>query len=131
MPEATQSAQLFLRVLRGLRGVDDHRYALAELNDLLTCWSRFELSAAVNAMGVPCEVGGLSPFLQNYVAAMVETAALRKKMLAPDWVRDVDPLSKPYFASSMKALRPYLLQCSPVLFKRRNLFVDATLGDRV
>ncbi len=28
-------------------------------------------------------------------------------------------------------LRTYLLRSSPVAFKRRNLFVDATVGDRV
>ena len=36
-----------------------------------------------------------------------------------------------WFASELKSLRLHLLTKSPAPFRRRNLFVDSTLGDRV
>jgi hypothetical protein len=43
----------------------------------------------------------------------------------------VKPLERPWFASSLKSLRLHLLTASPPPFRRRNLFVDSTIGDRV
>jgi len=37
----------------------------------------------------------------------------------------------PWFAVPFPSLRPYLLRVSPVAFKRRNIFIDSTVGDRV
>ena len=73
----------------------------------------------------------LSLFQQNYLAAMVEQAAAQRGVEPPAWVRDVPPLETPYFASGLRTLRQYLMAVSPVPFKRRNLFIDATIGDRV
>lgn len=103
------------------------RFALAELNDLL---AGLAAGAFADAVG-DVDLRGLSPFLQNYVAAMVEQAAHLKAVRPPAWTRDVEPLELPYFAVPFERLRPHLLRSSPVAFKRRNLFVDATIGDRV
>jgi hypothetical protein len=62
---------------------------------------------------------------------MVEHAALQKGVSPPEWAHDVEPLKAPAFAVPFPRLRSYLLLSSPVAFKRRNLFVDATVGDRV
>jgi hypothetical protein len=40
-------------------------------------------------------------------------------------------LPQPVFGSELKALRLHLLTNSPPAFRRRNIFIDATLGDRV
>lgn len=122
------AAARFHRLLDELRaGGVDHRFALAALNDLLAPLVPEELAAAV----ADADLEGLSPFLQNYVAAMVEQAAWRRGVSPPAWAREVEPLAEPYFAAPLKSLRPHLLRASPVAFKRRNLFVDSTIGDRV
>jgi hypothetical protein len=46
-------------------------------------------------------------------------------------VREVPPLEEPHFATTLEGLRLHLLQVSPVPFKRRNIFIDSSLGDRV
>ncbi|HEX5419237.1 MAG TPA: hypothetical protein VFY39_04490 [Gammaproteobacteria bacterium] len=100
---------------------------MAALNDFLTELMSAQFQEAVAV----AEIAELSPLLQNYVAAMVEQAAYRKGQLPPSWVRDVAPLEEPYFAVPFRRLRPHLLRASPVPFKRRNIFVDAGIGDRV
>lgn len=117
----------FAEILRALLTDASRRFALAELNDYLHACAPVEFSAAV-AQAPP---GGLSPLLRNYVAAMVEQAAGQKNVSPPMWVRDVAPLTEPYFATPLKSLRPHLLRAAPIPFKRRNIFVDASVGARV
>jgi len=83
-----------------------------------------------DAVSVPPSAG-LSPYLRNYVAAMVEHAAARKGVDPPAWVRDIESLPDPHFPTPLKSVRMHLLRTSPVAFKRRNIFVDAAVGDRV
>ena len=122
-----QSRSRFAELLALLGDDADHRYVLAELNDLLSEQSAAELRDAVST--APPE--RLSAFLRNYVAAMVEQAAHIKGVPPPPWARDIAPLDAPYFAVPLMALRLHLLRASPVPFKRRNLFVDSALGARV
>jgi uncharacterized protein (DUF1778 family) len=117
----------FAKLLRLLPDEGERRFALAELNDLLAGLSRAELLEAVSeAPG-----GDLSPYLQNYVAAMVEQAAQLKGVSPPAWLADIEPLTKPHFVVPLPGLRLHLLRASPVPFRRRNLFVDSGVGDRV
>ena len=116
-------------IVRAIRDARDPRYALAELNDLLTGLTGAQLAEALAAP--PEELWRLSPLFQNYVAAMVEQASAQRAVPPPPWVRDVPPLAEPYFAAPLKNLRLHLLRAAPVPFKRRNLFVDAGVGDRV
>ena len=102
-------------------------HALAALNDLLTGLAPDAFNAALD----DADPGALPPLWQNYVAAMVELAASRQGVPPPPWVADVEPLEEPWFATPLKRLRPHLLRASPVPFRRRNLFIDASLGDRV
>jgi hypothetical protein len=100
---------------------------LAALNDLLTCLDPDEVSDVV---GTAADVK-LPARLSCLVAAMVEHAAYRKRVPVPRWVAEVPPLDQPYFATELTSLRLHLLAHSPPAFRRRNVFVDATLGDRV
>ena len=117
----------FAELLRLLGIAEEERYALAELNDLLTRLAPGELRDAVEH----ADVGRLSPFLRNYVAAMVEQASHIKRVPPPAWTAQIPPLDVPWFATPMKGLRLHLMRASPVPFKRRNIFVDASIGSRV
>lgn len=124
-----QDAQTrFARLLEVLRADDQPSFALAELNDLLSGLTPAELGSAVEH----ADLAGLTPYLRNYVAAMVELAAHQRDVPPPAWVRDVEPLEMiPHFATSLAGLRLHLLRASPVPFKRRNIFIDSSIGDRV
>ena len=117
----------FEELLTLLRDGTERRYALAELNDLLSALAPTELREAV----AHADLAHLSPFLRNYVAAMVEQASYLKRVRPPSWTAQVEPLGTPWFATPLASLRLHLLRASPVPFKRRNLFVDAAVGDRV
>ena len=117
----------FAEILRALQIDSSRRFALAELNDFLHACAPVAFSAAV----AQTPAGNLSPLLQNFVAAMVELAASQKNVSPPVWVRDVEPLAEPYFATPLKSLRTHLLLAAPIPFKRRNIFVDASIGARV
>jgi len=126
---AGRSSQLpFTRLLEALRDGDPPSFVLAELNDLLSGLTAGDLRIAVEH----ADLTGLTPYLQNYVAAMVELAAHRRDIPPPAWVRDVAPLEmEPHFATPLAGLRLHLLRASPVPFKRRNIFIDSSIGDRV
>jgi hypothetical protein len=125
LPEARLQ---FARLLEALRDDERPSFALAELNDLLSGLTAGELGSAVEH----ADLAELTPYLRNYVAAMVELAAHRLDVPPPAWVRDVEPLeTTPHFATSLASLRLHLLRTSPVPFKRRNIFIDSSIGDRV
>jgi hypothetical protein len=103
------------------------RSALAELNSMLTAFTPGELRAAVADAPPP----GLTPLLLNYVAAMVEYACAKHSLDPPPWTRAVAPLAEPIFGTTLQSLRLHLLTHSPPPFRRRNIFIDSTLGARV
>ena len=105
----------------------DPSYPLAELNDLLTNLSRDEFQAAV--AGRPQTE--LEPYMSNYLAAMVELAAQAKGLIPPEWVASIPLQEQPMFGSDLMSLRLHLLTQSPPPFRRRNIFIDASIGDRV
>jgi len=121
-PAAAALADLVRQLAR-----EDDRYVLSEVHDLLASLAPAEFTTAVARL----DVGRLPPWLRNYVTAMIEHAAHQKGEPPPAWAEDVTPLERPWFAVTFPRLRPYLLRAAPVAFKRRNLFVDATVGDRV
>ena len=123
-----QTATRFAEILERLAQGEDSRFALAELNDLLSDLAPAQFSRAVGDAPL---LRRASRFHQNYVAAMVELAAERKQVPPPHWTRDVSPLEAPHFAVPMMSLRLHLLRASPTAFKRRNIFIDSSLGDRV
>jgi len=117
----------FQELVRALRGPQGPSFALAEINSLLSKLTTDELrEATTSAPAVE-----LSPFLANYVAAMVETACESHGLRVPAWVRSIPALESPAFGSTLQRLRLHLLAHSPAAFRRRNIFIDASLGDRV
>lgn len=124
LPEA---GARFAELLDRLRAAEDRHHAFAELIDLLVEIPAAELGVAL----AEAVLDGLSPLVQNQVAAMVEQAADQKGVRPPRWVSDVEPLTEPHFATDLRSLRLYLLLASPVPFRKRNLFVDSGVGDRV
>jgi anti-sigma factor RsiW len=103
------------------------RFALAELNSFLSRLGAGELRAAV-AFPPPA---GLRTMHSNYIAAMVEYASAHNGIAPPHWTSAIAPLAEPTFGSELKSLRLYLLTHSPPPFRRRNIFIDASLGARV
>lgn len=104
---------------------DEQTTALNGLNTLLTGLSGDALLDAVQSE----PAARLTPFLSNYVAAMVETACAKSRVPAPHWTTHVARLDDPYFASSLQSLRLHLLVSSPPAFRQRNIFIDSSLGD--
>ena len=102
------------------------RFALAELSTWLASLGTAELEEAV-ASPPP----SLTPHLANYVGAMVEYVCARAGIAPPQWTRAVEPLAEPAFGSELLSLRLYLLSHSPPPFRRRNIFIDSTVGSRV
>lgn len=117
----------FQELVKAVAHDHERRYALAELNDLLTGLTSGELADAIGeAPSLP-----RSPYWSNYVAAMVGQAAHQKHIPAPKWLAEIEPLPEPRFAAPLASLRLHLLRVSPVPFRRRNIFVDSAVGDRV
>ena len=99
-------------------------YPLAAIDDLLTRAPGEEIESLPRPSID-------DPYRLNYVTAMVELAANRAGVVPPLWTSDVTPLSAPVFIDPSLALRPHLLTASPPPFRRRNIFIDSSLGDRV
>ncbi|MBY0506678.1 MAG: hypothetical protein K2X03_22355 [Bryobacteraceae bacterium] len=110
--------------LAGELGKEKPAFLLAEINDLLTSASASEIDS-LRAPAID------DAYLANYVAAMVEQAAHRQGRRPPQWTANVAPLTQPVFAVPWMSLRAHLLLESPIPFRRRNIFIDATIGDRV
>jgi hypothetical protein len=102
-------------------------FGLAELSSLLASWTAAELRDAIAAP----PTAALTSFLSNYIAAMIEQACERRSVRVPAWVRAIAPLPEPAFGSTLKNLRLHLLTHSPPPFRRRNIFIDSSVGDRV
>ncbi len=120
------SRALFLRCVANLNG-ESGRFALAEINDLLTPMTGAELLKVTGSR----PSARLDPYMENYLCALIETAAHRAGVIPPSWVKAVPPLPAPVFGTPLESLRLHLLTHSPPAFRRRNIFIDATLGARV
>jgi hypothetical protein len=119
-------ARRFRDLTEACRDPEGARFALAELNSWLA-----SLAAGALQEAVASPPSGLTPYLANYVAAMVEYACVQHGVAPPAWTRAIAPLTEPVFGSALMSLRLYLLSHSPAPFRRRNIFIDATVGARV
>ena len=117
----------FDRLVDRARGPET-AYALAALHDFLAALGRHEFARAVE--GDPLRRADAAQ-LANYVAAMVEHASVNLGLRPPSWTTSVKSLDAPWFASNLASLRLHLLFNAPAAFRARNLFVDATVGDRI
>jgi uncharacterized protein (DUF1778 family) len=117
----------FAEMVDACRDATGVRFALAELNEWLAKLAGPELREAVAAP----PPHNLAPYVANYVAAMVEYACARRALAPPSWTRAIPPLAEPVFGSTLASLRLHLLTHSPAPFRRRNLFIDSSVGARV
>ncbi len=106
---------------------ESRSYIFAELHDFLNGLTTNQL---IKAVELPPSVP-LGEFSANYLAAMIEFSCVSNSISLPAWLNDIEPLEEPWFASSLVGLRLYLLTHSPSAFRRRNLFIDSTIGDRI
>jgi len=124
LPDARAEFQAIVTALGSEHSIS---HQLATLNDLLCRWDDLTLLSAV---GDPPQ-HPLTPYLMNYVAAMIEYVCGIRKLATPAWTRKIEALSEPHFGVELRSLRLHLLQSSPPPFRRRNIFIDSTVGDRV
>ena len=118
-------AASFVRLTAELASAVRISYLLAELNDLLTGTPGEKIAA----LPPPAPIG--DAYRLNYVTAMVELAAHRAGVTPPLWTSTVAPLDAPVFVDPSLNLRAHLLTASPPPFRRRNIFIDSSIGDRV
>jgi hypothetical protein len=117
----------FERLVSACADPETLRFALSALGRWLETLDRRELAEAVAARPALDREG----YVANYIAAMVETASVSSGVSPPAWVATIAALREPVFGSALEALRLHLLTHSPPPFRRRNLFIDASLGERV
>jgi hypothetical protein len=115
--------------------------SLAEVAELVLnghgfdhCLANFldEFYARPSAEALVAEPALLAPALGQtgqvqdaYLAATAEELARARQFPFPDWTAaDSRKLHRPWFASSLGALRAVLLLESPAAFRQRNLFVS-------
>jgi uncharacterized protein (DUF1778 family) len=122
-------ARRFTQLIEACRATRSERFALAELNGWLATLSPSELRDALGEP--PTALARLTPFVANYVAAMVEYACAARNVASPAWTRTIVPLPEPAFGTTLASLRLHLLTRSPAPFRRRNVFIDATVGAQV
>ena len=120
-------AAAFQEAIAALTGPGEPSFALAEVNALLSSFTAAELRQAIAA----APQATLPPFLANYVAAMTETACNMRGLPLPAWTRKIEALPEPVFGSALASLRLYLLAHSPAPFRRRNIFIDSSVGEQV
>lgn len=103
------------------------RIALAELADYLG-----SLPPGAFARAVAEEPRArLEAGILNYLAGAIELALTRRGLQLPAWTARVPHPPDPVFGSQLGAVRLHLLTHTPVAFRRRNLFIDASIDDRV
>lgn len=117
----------FLELVAACNDSGSAGFGLAELNSFLASLSAPELQDAV----ARTPALGSTAYVANYIAAMVEYACQKRGVPVPAWVRDIEPLVEPAFASDLLDIRLHLLTHSPPPFRRRNIFIDSSIGDRV
>jgi hypothetical protein len=103
------------------------RYALAELED----WLRGLPAGAFGRAVEWAPRAALDGVWLNYVAGAIELAAAARGVPAPRWVSEVAIPGAPLFGSGLAAVRLHLLSRGPVALRRRNVFVDASIDQRV
>lgn len=123
----SEQNQNYRELIDSLLDQNSSKEALASLNDFLHALSAKDFHEVVTA--IPEDF--FNSFTGNYIAAMVEMAAHQKNITSPSWTKKYMGISEPYFSSAFEKLRLHLLVSSPIPFRRRNIFIDSTVGDRV
>lgn len=119
--------EFFFGLVKKLSSEKDPRYLLSELNNFINNLSPKESELVFKTK----PEGKLSAYLSNYLAAMIEHAAIKKNFSIPKWTQEIKALKVAHFETTLETLRLYLLINSPVSFRKRGIFLDSTIGDQV
>lgn len=115
------------KLCKSLDDQPEEKFVFAELHDLLASYPKDTLEyLAENSWPLPDNL-----WAKNYIAAMFEEILVKNEVDIPDWLQEIPVLSEPWFATELKSLKNYLLLSSPIAFRKRNLFIDSTVGARV
>ena len=125
LPPVERDFQAFCRELA--ERPQARSFTFAELQDW---FARLTGNEFVRAVRYASEAR-LPLFEAAYLAATIEHVAAIRGVDPPPWTAAVEALEAPWFASSLKSLRLYLLTHSPPPYRRRNLFIDSSVGQRV
>ncbi len=120
-------ADRFQELVTGLVEGPHPKFALAELADFLR---GLPTGAFRRAVALAPRVR-LDAQTLNHLAGAIELAAHRRDQAPPAWTRDVRIAATPSFGSALTSVRLHLLTQSPVALRRRNLFMDASMDERV
>ena len=120
-------AARFQELTGALATSQDRRLALANLADFLRS---LQAGAFERAVSHPPRAH-IDDATLNHLAGAVELASERRGVAAPAWTRDVRVPDTPAFGSSLSSVRMYLLTRAPLALRRRNIFVDASIDERV
>jgi hypothetical protein len=120
-------ADEFQRLAARLCNREFRREHLAELADFL---GGLGAAAFQRAVTEPPRAR-LDPATLNYLAGAIELAATRRRVPPPAWISKVLVPENPIIGSELGSVRLHLLTSSPVALRRRNVFVDASIDDRV
>ncbi len=107
--------------IRGLRDPIGVRNTLSDLTIYLGALADDEFDAAVAA----ADLERLTPLQKKCAAAAVEQESWRRARTPPAWTRTIEALEQPYFASSLRSLRPHQMRLAPAAFKRRNVYIPS------
>lgn len=113
--------------LKSMQDKVERHYVLNDLNAFLVSLTKDDLLSAVSEDPSV----SLNETMGNYVAAMIEQICVAHNAQAPKWLAERDGLRDPFFGSDLVSLRLYLLSVSPPPFRKRNIFIDSTVGDLV
>ncbi|MBI4420631.1 MAG: hypothetical protein HY560_07380 [Gemmatimonadetes bacterium] len=117
----------FQELVARLADPEGRRHSLAELGD----WLRALPAGAFRRAAAHAPRAPLNAEVLNYLAGMIERAAARRGVPAPPWTGRVPIPQTPLLGSTLAAVRLHLLTQSPIALRRRNMFVDASLDERV
>jgi hypothetical protein len=123
----TAEGERFQELVGELAKRPGDRFAYAELGDFLRA---LPAGAFRRAVADPPRAR-LDEQTLNYLAGAIELASRRRKLRPPAWTATVPAADTPKFGSELESVRLHLLTRSPVALRRRNIFVDASMDDRV
>lgn len=117
----------FQKLAAKLADREDEGFALAELADYLR-----DLPAGAFARATAeAPRTALDARTLNHLAAMIDRAAVNRGLIPPKWTNEASVPAEPAFGSTLSSVRLHLLTMAPVAFRRRNIFVDASIDERV
>jgi hypothetical protein len=127
LPDPEAKLLTLLAKLKRVENTKNRSFILNELASFLARLSGHELQMAI---AKPINIG-LSELMDNYVAAMIEQACVFKKIAPTLWLTEKTSVEQPFFGTKLQSMRLYLLIVSPPSFKKRNIFIDSSIGELV